>query len=145
MLDKKQGLFPLIWCDENVGVGCVIEKKMEMEKSCGRPGRVASIGRCEPAPQSQQNILNALVYRKHKHSNKPFPYPEHPIFIISCYSLANNKAIMSCSSRIQAYKFPFLHTHTTEDHRTEASPILCKMSIGLPLSAYIFASGISLG
>ena len=79
MLDTKQGLFPLIWCDENVGVGCVIEKKMEMEKSCGRPGRVASIGRSEPAPQS----TNTHVYRKLKHSYKPFLYPELTILIIS--------------------------------------------------------------
>lgn len=27
-------------------------EEMETEKSCGRPGRVASIGRSEPAPQS---------------------------------------------------------------------------------------------
>jgi hypothetical protein len=73
-----------------------------MEKSCGRSARVASIGRSEPAPQSQRTSLTPSVYRKHKHSNKPFPYFELLILIISHYSLVN-KAIMSCPSRTQAH------------------------------------------
>jgi hypothetical protein len=73
-----------------------------MEKSCGRSARVASIGRSEPAPQSQRTSLTPSVYRKHKHSNKPFPYSELLILIISHYSLVN-KAIMSCPSRTQAH------------------------------------------
>lgn len=41
-------------------------EEMETEKSCGRPGRVASIGRSEPAPQSM-SIDNTSI---------PFPCAE---------------------------------------------------------------------